>query len=160
MTLLDHTTDTTPTTHRRPFRPQTFALALVLTLLVASLAYGFTQHAHGVSVTKQRDTARHSLAGTRKRLHSTLATLTQAQTDLSDANTQLSTCADVTKATHELFGSSENLLNALSNYPNGLDDLNKAQTNIDKVTSLIHDNGFDNIEDFLASCAGTNGTGV
>lgn len=162
-------TESVPTYHdtgrgRRRTLRALLALAVVAPL-AASLVYGVNQHQHATDVTAQRDQARSVLHLTRGTLHDTQHQLLKAhedyaasRSDLSAAEDQLHTCKDVSKATMELFNSTDSLLSALTNYPDGLSDIDSAGRNVDRVTTLIQDNGFDNIQDFLDACKGTGGT--
>jgi hypothetical protein len=163
-------TESVPTYHdprrgRRRTLRALVALAVVVPLAV-SVVYGVNQHQHATEVTAQRDHARSVLHLTRGTLHDTQGQLLKAhedyaasRSDLSAAEDQLDTCKDVSKATMQLFNSTDSLLHALQNYPDNLSEIDSAGRNIDRVTALVQDNGFDTIQDFLDACKGTGTTG-
>lgn len=136
------------------------ALAVVAPL-AASITYGVNQHQHAAALTVQRDDARSTLHATRGTLHDTLHQLHSTQDVLATAQDQLTVCSSVGKATLELFDSADSLNTALLSVLNGdygTSDITDASGNIDKVTSLVDDAGFDNIQDFVAACT-DGGTG-
>lgn len=128
---------------------------LLVAALVAAVAYGVTQKNAAARLTKQRDTARHSLASTHKQLSATQSRLVGVQSDLDTANSTLATCSDVAKTSNLFFEAASHLLDALQGAPNDVADIDTANTYLDKVKALMVKQGYEgDLDGFVAACTG------
>lgn len=140
----------TPTRQSRRTWP---VLALLAVLLIATAAYGLAEHRRAEEVAEQRNALQASLTETRKDLHSVEDELFAKDSDLSEAQQQLTYCSDVSRVAMEMFQSTGSLLDAMTQYPYGEAAMDEAGENIRMIRELIHARGMKTIDELVAECS-------